>query len=240
MDIFAQVSKMPLPPTVEQSITQRLREDILTLQLAPGQQLGIAEIAERFGASYTPVRGALARLETEGFVHSVPHRGSVVAPLTANHADLVITVTGALERRIAQIGVPHLTAEDVATLDRIIAERERALVVRAPIEEMVASADQVRRIIAAQTANEPMVRQYWAWGSHRRRYLRYFRDVTPARPYFLSEHMTEFARHCRNRHADLAVAVLLDLDAHLTRALCEGLAGTSDPAPRGAARSRKA
>lgn len=219
-----QASKIRLPSTVEQSITHWLRDEILALNLRPGEPLGIVELAQRFGASYTPVRGALARLEAEGLVHSIPHRGSVVAPLTADHADLVITITSALERRIMRLGVPRLTGDDLAELDGIIRDRERALADHAPLETMVSTANQIRHIIARHVNNEPLHQQYTAWSSHRQRYLRYCREANPSDPDFMSRYMTNYAKCCVARDAEGAEALLLNLEAELTELLATRLA----------------
>jgi DNA-binding GntR family transcriptional regulator len=52
----------------EPSLYDRLRAAILSLDLAPGQRLSERGLEPEFGASRTPVRGALMRLETEGLV----------------------------------------------------------------------------------------------------------------------------------------------------------------------------
>ncbi|MBM6588932.1 GntR family transcriptional regulator [Brevibacterium sp. RIT 803] len=50
---------------MKSSVYDQIREAILTGELAPGQTLSENALAERFGASRTPVREALHRLETE-------------------------------------------------------------------------------------------------------------------------------------------------------------------------------
>lgn len=50
------------------TVYERIREAILSGELAPGQTLSENSLAERFGASRTPVREALQRLEIETLV----------------------------------------------------------------------------------------------------------------------------------------------------------------------------
>lgn len=45
-----------------------LRDEILNGRLRPGDSLSVLKVAERFGASRTPVREAFVRLETDGLV----------------------------------------------------------------------------------------------------------------------------------------------------------------------------
>ncbi|MEV2223981.1 GntR family transcriptional regulator [Nocardia vinacea] len=62
-------------------IADRLREAIMRGNLAPGAQLGEADLATRFGVSRGPVREALQRLLTEGLLYSIRNRGIFVIEL---------------------------------------------------------------------------------------------------------------------------------------------------------------
>ncbi|WP_433756317.1 GntR family transcriptional regulator [Nocardia sp. CA-135398] len=63
-------------------IADRLRDAIMRGNLAPGAQLGEADLATRFGVSRGPVREALQRLLTEGLLYSIRNRGIFVIELT--------------------------------------------------------------------------------------------------------------------------------------------------------------
>jgi len=67
-----------VPPTVAGAVAARLREAIVSGELAAGEKLRQVQLATRFGVSTTPVREALAQLEREGLVRSHPQRGFVV------------------------------------------------------------------------------------------------------------------------------------------------------------------
>src|SRR5689334_9094027 len=54
-------------------------------------------LAEQFGISRTPVREAMAQLEREGFVRSVPRRGVYVVRKSKREVIEVITALAALE-----------------------------------------------------------------------------------------------------------------------------------------------
>ena len=58
-----------------------LRDEILSLELAPGSNVDEARLAERFGMSRTPIREALVRLAGEGLIETLPNRSTVVSPL---------------------------------------------------------------------------------------------------------------------------------------------------------------
>ncbi len=63
------------------SVYETLRNEILTLELAPGQLLDETTLAERFGLSRSPVREALIRLSGEDLVVTLANRSTIVAPI---------------------------------------------------------------------------------------------------------------------------------------------------------------
>ena len=69
-----------------------LRDEILDLALPPGSLIDENQLAERFSMSRTPIREALMRLSSEGFVAAETHRGSRVSELSPHEfADLMAT-----------------------------------------------------------------------------------------------------------------------------------------------------
>ena len=58
-----------------------LRQQILDGSIAPSAAINQEALAADLGVSTTPLREALRRLETEGFVHMRAHREVVVAPV---------------------------------------------------------------------------------------------------------------------------------------------------------------
>jgi DNA-binding GntR family transcriptional regulator len=71
---------MAARPT-KQEIHERLREQILLLDLPSGSRLREEKLAEHFGVSRTPIRHVLDRLEFEGLVEQVPGAGARVSHL---------------------------------------------------------------------------------------------------------------------------------------------------------------
>lgn len=55
-----------------------LRSMILKREVLPGARLGEVELAQALGLSRTPVREALQRLDSDGLVEVLPHRGARV------------------------------------------------------------------------------------------------------------------------------------------------------------------
>lgn len=65
----------------------QLREAVITGRLLPGERLVVSALADTFGAGQTPIREALMRLASEGFVAQEDQRGFAVAPVS--RAELV-------------------------------------------------------------------------------------------------------------------------------------------------------
>lgn len=95
------------------TIYSTLREDILTLRLAPGSAVDEVAVARQFGLSRTPVREALLMLAGEGLVRFLPNRSSIIAPLTMENMNdyfdtlLILTrsiMVAAAKKRIAEDG----------------------------------------------------------------------------------------------------------------------------------------
>ncbi|MCV7174209.1 GntR family transcriptional regulator [Mycolicibacterium sphagni] len=93
--------------TLSEHAHERIRQDILTARLAPGQPLRLAALAADLGVSMSVVREALTRLSEQGLVTASPNQGFRVVPLSGSDlSDLTsLRVTlecSALERSIAQ------------------------------------------------------------------------------------------------------------------------------------------
>jgi DNA-binding GntR family transcriptional regulator len=78
-------------------IYDRLRTDILSCQLAPGNDVREQELAERYQVSRQPVREALARLAREHLVTVTPRQGYRVNPISLSDARDLLRFRLALE-----------------------------------------------------------------------------------------------------------------------------------------------
>jgi DNA-binding GntR family transcriptional regulator len=82
------------------------------------------QLAQDFGISRTPVREAMAQLEREGFVRSVPRRGVYVVRKTKREVIEMITAWAALESMAARLITQHASDADIAGLRRMFATFE--------------------------------------------------------------------------------------------------------------------
>ena len=100
-----------------QEVYERLRALIIDGRLAPGTRLVETDVASRLGVSRTPVRGALQRLQQEGYVLDSPtlrQTRPTVAPLTSDDAHELFVLVGALEGLAASRAALGTPAERTA------------------------------------------------------------------------------------------------------------------------------
>ncbi len=70
------------PGTLAETAYRRLRRDIVAGAFAPGQPLRLELLKQRYGLSFSPLREALNRLQSERLVTSAALRGFSVAPFS--------------------------------------------------------------------------------------------------------------------------------------------------------------
>jgi GntR family transcriptional regulator of vanillate catabolism len=80
-----------------------LRDLILKGELAAGARISELALVDRLGVSRTPVRAALARLEAEGLLESLPSGGYTVRAFSAAEIHDAIEVRGTLEGLAARL-----------------------------------------------------------------------------------------------------------------------------------------
>lgn len=79
-------------------VLDMLREEIISLALAPGTMLSRQELQERFGFSSTPIRDALMKLQEERLVDIFPQHATVVSAI-----DLDLARQGQFLRRSVEL-----------------------------------------------------------------------------------------------------------------------------------------
>ena len=92
---------------LQETVLMQLRDLILRSEFEPGSRLAEQQLAERLGASRTPVRAALATLEQEGLVQVNDTGGYLVRPFTAQEVCDAIAVRGLLEGMAARLVAEH-------------------------------------------------------------------------------------------------------------------------------------
>ncbi|MEO1901124.1 MAG: GntR family transcriptional regulator [Alcanivorax sp.] len=116
--------KMVLKNQTRENLAERiyrqLKQDIFDFRLLPGDRFSENEIAERMGASRTPVREALFRLEREDYVEVLARSGWQVKPFDFKYFEELYDVRIVLEcaavRRLCEQNGPTPQLEALTAL----------------------------------------------------------------------------------------------------------------------------
>jgi len=101
---------------LSERIAARLREEVMSGDLRPGEFIRVESLAQRLDVSITPVREALLLLNGEDVVRLIPRRGFVVAPLSRVDVEDLFELQSQLAGQLAARAVAKMSAEDVARL----------------------------------------------------------------------------------------------------------------------------
>lgn len=110
-----------------------LKEDIVTLRLAPGTVFQELEIAERYGSSRTPAREAIKQLIAEDFV-TTSGRRYVVNTMTLTQVRELYEYREGLEVTAIRLAVERATDEEIDGLERHMRAFREQFVTGAPPE----------------------------------------------------------------------------------------------------------
>jgi DNA-binding GntR family transcriptional regulator len=114
---------------VREQVFERLRQQILSGALAPGERLNEVAIAGEYGISRGPVREASQRLVSEGLVRMIERRGAYVVTISADELRELYEVRRGLE----SLG------------SRLAAERADPKAARRLLDELAAVEQQLRQ-----------------------------------------------------------------------------------------------
>ena len=115
---------IPKQGTLADTATHRLAQSIVTGELAQGQKLNEAELAERFGMGRGPLREALRHLEGMRLVTRVPNAGARVVVLDRKTLSNLYEVREALEGMACRIAANQMTDEEIAQLSKLLDRHE--------------------------------------------------------------------------------------------------------------------
>jgi DNA-binding GntR family transcriptional regulator len=118
------LAPIDITPSFKNKAYTALKNAIMAMDIYRNRdeiRLDERKLAHDFGISRTPVREAMAQLESEGFVRSVPRRGIYVVRKTKREVIELITAWAALESMAARLITQTAGDDEIAGLRRLFA-----------------------------------------------------------------------------------------------------------------------
>jgi DNA-binding GntR family transcriptional regulator len=97
-------------------LLDRLRDLIISCELAPDSKIPEKELCERFGVSRTPLREALKVLAYDGLVVLQPNRGATVSALTIADLQEVFPIYSRLEALAGELSCTNCSDAEIAEI----------------------------------------------------------------------------------------------------------------------------
>lgn len=106
-------------------IFEYIRKEILDGKIKPDDRLIERDIAAKLNVSRTPIREALRKLESEGFVEHVPRKGVVVRGFNSTEIEEIYDIRKELECLVVRKAISNITESDIKGLQVILEDLEK-------------------------------------------------------------------------------------------------------------------
>jgi DNA-binding GntR family transcriptional regulator len=136
---------------------QQLKTMAVNFELKPDQRVNESELAEKLGASRTPIREALNRLVAEGLLTFQPRKGFFCRPLQPKIIFDLYETRLAIEKETVRLACERSSQADVAAL-RASLEDVRPGKAQYEVEALVHSDEALHSGIARLSGNDELTR----------------------------------------------------------------------------------
>ncbi len=142
--------------TLSVTAYQKIKEQIVTLKLEPGQQVDEAGLAKELGIGRTPIREAFFRLASENLLQVVQSRGFFVRDITLSDLKDLFETMIILERAAVALAARRITVSELEALkeknEQLLAASKKSDYLQATL-----SNSQFHRMLYTTTHNEFLI-----------------------------------------------------------------------------------
>jgi len=131
----------------------RIKEKILTLELAPASALDENALMAELGLGRTPVREAIQRLAHDSLVVVYPRRGTLVADLNMSDLQKVFELRLTLEPFAAELAAKRATLQQVENLEQLFTKSAK-LLRKGNTHQLIQIDHEFHRLLAQAAHNE--------------------------------------------------------------------------------------
>jgi len=103
---------------LRQQVYEKIKHDIMTCKLAPGEPLSENQFLERFGVSKTPIREALTSLVQDGLVEYTPNRGFMVTNVSVSDIQEIFEARIFIEAELFRLAVKKISDGEIDELEK--------------------------------------------------------------------------------------------------------------------------
>ena len=95
-----------------------LKDNIMTLNLKPGELLSEADLSEKLGISRTPIREVLMKLKNEHLIEVKPQTGTYISLIDTNLIEEAMFMRYTLEREVLKEACRNISEEILIELEK--------------------------------------------------------------------------------------------------------------------------
>lgn len=110
----------------EELAYEKVKRAIMLKKLNPDQRVTEEWLSQELEMSRTPIRSAFKRLESEGLLTLIPHRGAFVCNPSDKELKDVFHLRVVIERYAAQLAIENMTDDDVAHMEDLLKRELKA------------------------------------------------------------------------------------------------------------------
>jgi len=112
---------------LNEEVYDRIKEMIADNRFNPGTHINVEKLTHEFGVSRTPIWEAVRKLENEGILINVPHKGVKIRELSFKETKDLYEVRESLECRAAGLGAIHVTDEILRKMEECLVEQDQVV-----------------------------------------------------------------------------------------------------------------
>lgn len=115
---------MQLTGVDTQRAYDRIREMIITLELAPGSLVDVYALGEKLNLGATPIQEALKLLAHDNLIEVSKHQGLYITKIRPEDLELISEVRVLLEGATARIAAERASEDDILVMESLIEEQK--------------------------------------------------------------------------------------------------------------------
>ena len=145
-----------------------LEEQLLTLQLVPGELLSEKDLVSRAGFGRTPVREAIQRLAADGLLKVLPRKGLMVTPVLRSDLAAIIEAKKVLKRLLVVKAAERATPDQRQVLksfamhaQTVMNDPDDVLRLDRHLDKLLAAACQNKFLVQALIPMQSQCRRLW-------------------------------------------------------------------------------